>query len=130
MPSEPPRLDLYVVARLLETLARKGNRSKKTPLQIASGVNYAIFTRYLEVLLQRRLVEVEPDHDGADWVVLTAKGAEALRFLTNGIQSLLPSSGGGSPGSPAVGKAPPPDSVDRRESSRGGFAGATGVSFL
>jgi predicted transcriptional regulator len=89
MPEFLPRPDLYVVARVLEVLSRQPGRMRKTPLQMASAVNYTIFSRYLALLQQRGLVRVSTDADGTDWVELTPKGSEALRYLTEGMQRVL-----------------------------------------
>jgi predicted transcriptional regulator len=89
MPEFLPRPDLYVVSRLLEALSRQASRMRKTPLQMATGVNYTIFSRYLLLLEKRGLVKVTKDSDDTDWVELTPKGSEALKYLNEGMQRVL-----------------------------------------
>ena len=89
MPDPLERPDLWVVARLLEALTEGGNRMKRTPLQMATGVNYTVFTRYLSWMTLRGLVEVTPASDGASWVTLTPRGAAAYRYLREGIDRLV-----------------------------------------
>lgn len=82
------RPDLYVVARILDRLARADQPLKPTQLQLASGMNYTQFERYLDWLIARELVLVRPTEDGRS-IEISAKGAEALRFLAHGIRELL-----------------------------------------
>jgi predicted transcriptional regulator len=82
------RPDLYVVARLLEALWRNHNRMRKTSLQMAAGLNYNVFTKYLEFLKARGLATVHPEGEG-ERVELTARGYEAHRFLVGGLAGVL-----------------------------------------
>ena len=81
--------DLYVVTLILEALHRKGGPVRRTPLQTASNVNYTIFARYLDYLAERGLVALETEADGGARVVLTPKGADAYRFLFEGISRII-----------------------------------------
>jgi predicted transcriptional regulator len=74
---------------MLEVLERNPQGMKKTPLQLAAGVNYTVFSRYLERLTDRGLVKVEKDDEVTERVRLTARGAEALRFLVSGIERVV-----------------------------------------
>jgi len=49
----------------------------KTRLQIAAGVNYDVFSRYLNWMVLKGLVVLENNQDGHERVVLRPKGAEA-----------------------------------------------------
>jgi predicted transcriptional regulator len=89
VPDALERPDLWVVARLLEALTDGGNRMKRTPLQMATGVNYTVFTRYLSWMTTRGLVTVALDPEGAPWVSLTPQGAAAYRYLREGIDRLV-----------------------------------------
>lgn len=83
------RPDLYVVVRMLEALWRNGNRMRPTHLQLAAGINYSRFERYLAFLESRALV-VRSGGDAAEtFVDLTPAGHDALRFLAQGMQQVL-----------------------------------------
>ncbi|MCI4320399.1 MAG: winged helix-turn-helix domain-containing protein [Thermoplasmata archaeon] len=83
------RPDLYVVARILETLCTRERRLGRTQLQLASGVNYSQFARYLEFLQQRGLVTLRTVDDGAESIDLTPKGYDAMMFIAKAIRDLL-----------------------------------------
>ncbi|MCI4366219.1 MAG: winged helix-turn-helix domain-containing protein [Thermoplasmata archaeon] len=93
MVSSPIRPDLFVVVRILESLGRAGAPLGKTRLQGAAGTNYTVFSRYLELLLERGLVESIADDGGTESLRLTKKGFEALRFLSQGIDMVLRAGG-------------------------------------
>jgi predicted transcriptional regulator len=83
------RPDLYVVARILETLSGREQRLGRTQLQLASGINYSQFTRYLEFLEQRGLIAVREHSDGPASIELTPRGHEAMMFIARAIRDLL-----------------------------------------
>jgi predicted transcriptional regulator len=89
VPDPLERPDLWVVARFLEALTDGGNRMKRTPLQMATGVNYTVFTRYLTWMTARGLVAVTVEPDTSAWVSLTPQGAAAYRYLREGIDRLV-----------------------------------------
>jgi len=82
------RPDLYVVARVLERLWNEEEAMLRTRLQLASRVNYDVFTRYLEWMLAKGLVELRPlgDREG---VALTPKGEDAYRKLVQWINDII-----------------------------------------
>ncbi len=71
---------LYVVARILECLYREPGPMLRTRLQVAVGTNYDVFTRYLEWMRARELVDMV-EEDGHQKVRLTGEGAESYRRL-------------------------------------------------
>ena len=86
----PPRKpDLYIVARMLERLWREEEGMLKTRLQVAAGVNYDVFRRYLAWMSDRALIEVSGADDGHEKVVLTPKGQEAYRKLVQWINEVI-----------------------------------------
>lgn len=85
----PERPDLYVVARLLERLWREDAPMLKTRLQVATKVNYDVFSRYLGWMLSRGLVSLENSPDGRERVVLTPRGHEAYRKLVQWIHEVV-----------------------------------------
>jgi predicted transcriptional regulator len=89
VPDPLERPDLWVVARLLEALTEGSNRMKRTPLQMATGVNYTVFTRYLDWMTSRGLVTVTLEGGTTPWVTLTPRGAAAYRYLREGIDHLV-----------------------------------------
>jgi predicted transcriptional regulator len=85
----PERPDLYVVARILERLWREGTGMLKTRLQVASNVNYDVFSRYVGWMESRGLVELVNSADGHERVVLTSRGSEAYRKLVQWIHEVV-----------------------------------------
>ena len=81
--------DLYVVARHLERLWREDGPMLKTRLQVAAGVNYDLFTRYLEWMQAKGLVTMESSEDGHERVILTSKGEEAYKKLVQWINEVI-----------------------------------------
>jgi predicted transcriptional regulator len=96
LPQPPDRPDLFVVVRVLQVLQRNPGGLRKTPLQLAAGVNYTVFARYLERLAERGLVRVVMDEDQVERIELTPRGEEALRFLARGIDRVVRSTPDGS----------------------------------
>jgi predicted transcriptional regulator len=82
------RPNLYVLARLLEAMAREPSPLRKTHLQLVAGLNYTVFAKYLEFLVARGMVEVVSDPAG-EWLRLSPKGIEIYRYLANGIARIL-----------------------------------------
>lgn len=73
------RLDLVVIARIIEALYIEG-AMKKTQLQMASRLNYKTFTRYLNWLTERKLIETVASSEG-EYVKLTRNGLETYQTL-------------------------------------------------
>jgi len=74
------RPDLYVVMRFLERMFTKAVPLSRTRLQVAIGVNYTVFSRYLRWLSERGLVE-RVDGSGRDLFRISRKGYDAYRAL-------------------------------------------------
>ena len=83
------RPDLYVVARLLESLWRAPEPMLKTRLQHAARENYDVFSRYHEWMMARPLVALEASADGHERVSLTEEGREAYRKLVQWINEVV-----------------------------------------
>ena len=71
------RLDLVVIARIIETLYVEGTM-KKTQLQMASRLNYKTFTKYLNWLNEKKIIETN-SRNGC--VKLTRSGLETYQTL-------------------------------------------------
>lgn len=83
MPADVWRPDLYVVARFLERFWRTRRPHGKTDLQLAVRLNYTVFRRYLDWMLEKGLLAMAPDGEGMDQVTITAKGLETYStFVT------------------------------------------------
>jgi predicted transcriptional regulator len=81
--------DLYVVARFLERLWKEGREFKKTELQMAVGLNYSIYVKYLRWLERKELikfVKVDAKHEK---ITITPKGVEAYRSLVEWIRETI-----------------------------------------
>ncbi len=89
MASPPERPDLFVVVRILERLWQEQEPIVKTRVQVASNVNYDVFTRYLSWLLARDLVALENFPDGHERVAITEKGRRAYRQLIEWINEFV-----------------------------------------
>jgi predicted transcriptional regulator len=81
--------DPYVVARFYDRLRRsKEGRLKRTRLQTATGLNWSVFTRYLDRLLELGLLEVE--QEGKETFIRpTPKGREFYQSLLTRLEQLL-----------------------------------------
>lgn len=87
--SPPDRPDLYVLARMLERLWREEAPMLKTRLQVATNVNYDVFSRYLAWMVGRNLVSLERSDDGHERVGLAPKGRDAYLRLVQWIKEVV-----------------------------------------
>jgi predicted transcriptional regulator len=83
------RPDLYVVARILERLWRENGPMVKTRLQVAARVNYDIFTKYLNWMLEKGLLTLENTPGGHEKVAITDKGMESYKKLVQWINEVI-----------------------------------------
>ncbi|HTT45920.1 MAG TPA: hypothetical protein VMH38_07925 [Thermoplasmata archaeon] len=83
------RPDLYVVVRLLDTVRTSERTLSRTQLQIASGMNYTQFERYLHLTVCRGLLALSDAGSEHPIVVLTPKGYDALMFLVRGLRDVV-----------------------------------------
>ena len=83
------RPDLYVLARILDRLWEANGPMLRTHLQVASNVNYDIFTRYLDWMRDRDLVALQDEPDDHVRVALTEKGREAYRKIAQWISEVV-----------------------------------------
>jgi len=83
------RPDLYVVARMIEKLLQsKDGRLKRTQLQMKSGLNWNVFTRYLDLLVEKKVLAVGEDQEGV-YVTATVEGRKAYRDLVESIRVIM-----------------------------------------
>ena len=83
------RQDMNVVTRLLERLWREGRPMVRTRLQVAAGLNYDVFIKYLEWMLSKDLVSMIPGDDGHERVLLTERGMESYTKLVRWINEVV-----------------------------------------
>ena len=88
-PSSMNKPDLYVVARILERLWREGEPMVKTRLQVAANLNYDVFTRYLDWMLDRQLLTRVTSSEEHERIALTPKGTEAYSKLVQWIHEFM-----------------------------------------
>ena len=68
------RMNPYIVARFFERLRKaKTGRLQKTRLQVATGLKWPIFARYLDRLLQIGMLGTE-EESGESYIRITKKG--------------------------------------------------------
>jgi len=75
----------YIVARFLERLQR--GRLKRTQLQMATGLKWAGFSRYLTRLVELGLVELK-EENGEVYITITGKGLELYHSLIGVLSEL------------------------------------------
>lgn len=83
------RQDMNIVTRLLEMLWREGSPMARTRLQVASDLNYDVFTKYLDWMLSRELVSMTPGDDDLEMIPLTEKGVESYTKLVRWINEII-----------------------------------------
>ncbi|MGA1873205.1 MAG: winged helix-turn-helix domain-containing protein [Thermoplasmatota archaeon] len=81
--------DLYVIARFLERIWSAGRPIKKTRLQMAVGLNYGTFKRYLLWMVERDLLSLTAEEDRSEYVALTTKGLESHHQIVGWIKDVV-----------------------------------------
>jgi predicted transcriptional regulator len=81
--------DLYVVARFLEKLISTGGRRRKTELQMAVGLNFNVYTKYLDWLENKELIHVIEEDERSKYIALTAKGIDTYKTLVQWIKDVV-----------------------------------------
>ena len=88
-PEKEAKPDLYVVARFLEKLVTTGGSRRKTELQMAVGLNFNVYTKYLEWLENKGLVHTVEADERSKHVSLTPKGMETYKTLVKWIKDTV-----------------------------------------
>lgn len=83
------RPDLYVVARFLERLWRDPRPHGKTDLQLAVRLNYNVYKKYLDWMIEKDLVALSVDGNGSERVAITPKGRETYDRLVQWIKETV-----------------------------------------
>jgi len=87
--AEIPKPDIYVIARFLERIWTVGKPVKKTRLQMAVGLNYGTFKKYLIWMVDRDLLALSIEKDDAEYVGLTPKGLESYHQIVGWIKDVV-----------------------------------------
>jgi len=74
------RPDLYVLARLLQRLAR-GDACGRGELQTAARLNYDLLRKYLDYLVERKMVARAGQQGRKELFQITSAGSQAYRDL-------------------------------------------------
>jgi len=85
----PKKPDLYVVARFLEKLCTPNKEYKKTELQMAVGLNYNVYTKYLKWLEEKGLIVIKNEGPRHVTVKITKKGLDAYNTLAMWIKDVI-----------------------------------------
>jgi predicted transcriptional regulator len=88
-PEKETKPDLYVVARFLEKLIVTGGSRRKTELQMAVGLNFNVYTKYLEWLESKGLIHTVEADERSKHVSLTPKGMETYKTLVKWIKDIV-----------------------------------------
>jgi len=83
------RPDLYVVARFLERLWRDERPHRKTDLQMAVRLNYNVYKKYLDWMLEKGLIQVSTEKDGGERIAITPKGLSTYKTLVEWIKETV-----------------------------------------
>ena len=83
------RPDLYVVARFLEKLLAKGGARRKTELQMAVGLNFNVYTKYLAWLESKDLIRIQEKDERLKYISITPKGLETYKTLVGWIKEVV-----------------------------------------
>ena len=83
------RPDLYVVARFLEKLRIPNKVWKKPELQMAVGLNFNVYLKYLKWLKQKGLIILQELDDGHQVIKITQKGIDAYNTLASWIKDVV-----------------------------------------
>ena len=81
--------DLYVIARFLEKLVTTGGFRRKTELQMAVGLNFNVYSKYLEWLETKGLIRTAEEDERSKYVSLTPKGMDTYKTLVKWIKDVV-----------------------------------------
>jgi predicted transcriptional regulator len=78
--------DIYIIARILEKLWVKGGSSRKSELQMASNLNFDIYSRYLKWMVKKNLLQIEKQSERNIRVKITKKGLKTYDIMVDWIR--------------------------------------------
>ena len=81
--------DLYVVSRFLEKLWEGGREYKQTELQMAVGLNFNVYSKYLTWLKEKGMIAVKESGDKKKTIAITEKGVTAYKTLATWIKDVI-----------------------------------------
>ena len=88
-PEKTAKPDLYVVARFLEKLITTGGSRRKTDLQMAVGLNFNVYAKYLDWLENKELIRTVEEDERLKRVFLTSKGMDTYKTLVKWIKDTV-----------------------------------------
>ena len=88
-PEKEVKPDLYIVARFLEKLVTTGGSRRKTELQMAVGLNFNVYAKYLEWLETKGLIHTVDEDERSKYVSLTPKGMDTYKTLVKWIRDVV-----------------------------------------
>ena len=80
--------DLYVISRFLEILWERKKSYKKTQLQMAVKLNYNVYMKYFDWLLEKELIIIS-DEGGNQFIRITSKGVEVYDTIVLWIKETI-----------------------------------------
>jgi predicted transcriptional regulator len=78
--------DIYIIARILEKLWLKGGSCRKSELQMASNLNFDIYSRYLSWMVEKELLEIEKLAERNIRVKIKQKGLKTYDIMVEWIK--------------------------------------------
>jgi predicted transcriptional regulator len=86
-PMEKP--DLYVLVRIMERLHKADGPMLRTHLQVASNLNYDVFSKYIEWMAGKELVCYSPVEESKEGIRLTPKGEAAYSSMVTWMSQFI-----------------------------------------
>jgi predicted transcriptional regulator len=81
--------DIFIITRILGLLWSRGGMEKKTKLQMASKMNYNIYSKYLHWLENKGLVKIIKTNPRNNIIKITPKGVEAYKRIISWIRDFI-----------------------------------------
>ena len=78
--------DIYIIARILEKLWIKGGTRRKAELQMASNLNFDIYSKYLNWIVEKELIKIEKLSERNIKVKITQKGLKTYDIMVEWIK--------------------------------------------
>ncbi|WP_455393127.1 winged helix-turn-helix domain-containing protein [[Eubacterium] cellulosolvens] len=78
--------DIYIIARILEKIWLKGGTCRKSELQMASNLNYNIYIKYLNWMVDKELLVLEKRASRKIEVRITKKGLKTYDLMVEWIK--------------------------------------------
>ena len=80
---------MFIIIRILEILWSRGGTIKKTNLQMASNLNFDIFSKYINWLEKWSLIEISNQQKRLKVIRITPKGIKAYKRIIIWIKDFI-----------------------------------------